>query len=213
MVAVCLLALMTQHKVSSGQFVWISTWPRRERSGRAAVDPYGVAAALQRRRHGHRRHRPQDRRGARLGPRPGQPRPLDVKDLYAWQANHSADRLTYPWSAAMVSCNGQLQPADWDTAMAHIVEHSRICLPRTGRVDGLLHNRSAVLREVTPWRQSPGRHWHQPLRRTRCRPSLRATARAGKPSARFNRRISAHLRGKYTPHWSGVPSFHPATSA
>jgi anaerobic selenocysteine-containing dehydrogenase len=53
---------------------------------------------------------------------------LDVKDLYAWQANHSADRLTTP----LIRSDGQLQPADWDTAMAQIVEHSKKLLVDEG---------------------------------------------------------------------------------
>jgi anaerobic selenocysteine-containing dehydrogenase len=53
---------------------------------------------------------------------------LDVKDLYAWQANHSADRLTTP----LIRRDGQLQPADWDTAMAHIVDHSMKLLAEDG---------------------------------------------------------------------------------
>src|SRR3954451_18699902 len=38
---------------------------------------------------------------------------LDPKDLFGWQANASADRLTTP----LVRENGQLVEADWDTAM------------------------------------------------------------------------------------------------
>ncbi len=53
---------------------------------------------------------------------------LDVKDLYAWQANHSADRLTTP----LIRRDGKLQPADWDTAMAHIVAHSKQLLSENG---------------------------------------------------------------------------------
>src|ERR1700709_1541961 len=53
---------------------------------------------------------------------------LDVKDLYAWQANHSADRLTTP----LIRRDGQLQPGDWDTPMAHNVAHSKKLLAEDG---------------------------------------------------------------------------------
>lgn len=53
---------------------------------------------------------------------------LDVKDLYGWQANHSADRLTCP----LVREGGRLVESDWDTAMGRIVERSRELLRKPG---------------------------------------------------------------------------------
>src|SRR3954451_16860563 len=46
---------------------------------------------------------------------------LDPKDLYGWQANNSADRLTRP----LVRRGGELVEADWDTAMNALVERSK----------------------------------------------------------------------------------------
>jgi ferredoxin-nitrate reductase len=53
---------------------------------------------------------------------------LDPKDLYGWQANGSADRLTHP----LVRENGRLVEADWDTAMGRIVERSAKLLASPG---------------------------------------------------------------------------------
>ncbi|POX51349.1 nitrate reductase [Streptomyces sp. Ru71] len=65
------------------------------------------------------RGRPGDRvnRG-RLGP----------KDLYGWQANHSADRLTRP----LVRRDGRLVECDWDTAMDRLATRSRELLDTKG---------------------------------------------------------------------------------
>ncbi|MFF9214063.1 MULTISPECIES: molybdopterin oxidoreductase family protein [unclassified Streptomyces] len=65
------------------------------------------------------RGRPGDRvnRG-RLGP----------KDLYGWQANHSADRLTRP----LVREGGRLVECDWDTAMERAVARSKELLDDKG---------------------------------------------------------------------------------
>ncbi|MGJ5893891.1 nitrate reductase [Streptomyces sp. V2] len=46
---------------------------------------------------------------------------LEPKDLYTWQANASADRLTRP----LVREDGRLVEADWPTAMNRIVSRSR----------------------------------------------------------------------------------------
>jgi len=46
---------------------------------------------------------------------------LDVKDLHAWSANGSTDRLTAP----QVRRNGELVETDWDTAMDTIVDRCR----------------------------------------------------------------------------------------
>lgn len=51
---------------------------------------------------------------------------LDPKDLFGWQANASADRLTTP----LIRKNGELVPTDWDTAMDRTVEHTRQLLER-----------------------------------------------------------------------------------
>ena len=53
---------------------------------------------------------------------------LDVKDLFGWQANASAERLTTP----LIRSDGQLVTADWDTAMDAIVRRSRQLLADDG---------------------------------------------------------------------------------
>lgn len=46
---------------------------------------------------------------------------VDPKDLFGWQANHAADRLTRP----LVRDGDQLVETDWDTAMGRIVARSK----------------------------------------------------------------------------------------
>ncbi|GAA1489447.1 molybdopterin oxidoreductase family protein [Brachybacterium sacelli] len=46
---------------------------------------------------------------------------LDIKDLHAWTANSSADRLTVP----LVRRDGELVETDWDTAMDTVVARCR----------------------------------------------------------------------------------------
>lgn len=53
---------------------------------------------------------------------------LDVKDLYAWQANHSPDRLTRP----LIRRDGRLVETDWHTAMAEVVARSKRLLTDHG---------------------------------------------------------------------------------
>lgn len=53
---------------------------------------------------------------------------LDAKDLFGWQANHAADRLTTP----LIRRNGRLVETDWDTAMNAVVAHSRALLAEQG---------------------------------------------------------------------------------
>jgi anaerobic selenocysteine-containing dehydrogenase len=53
---------------------------------------------------------------------------LDVKDLFAWQANNSPDRLTTP----LVRRKGRLEPASWDAAMGELVTTSRKILDEHG---------------------------------------------------------------------------------
>ncbi|MEU8180703.1 molybdopterin-dependent oxidoreductase [Micromonospora sp. NPDC049044] len=53
---------------------------------------------------------------------------LDPKDLYGWQANHSADRLTRP----LVRDGDRLVETDWDTAMGRIVTRSEELLAKPG---------------------------------------------------------------------------------
>jgi anaerobic selenocysteine-containing dehydrogenase len=53
---------------------------------------------------------------------------LDPKDLYGWQANNAPDRLTTP----LVRVDGDLVPADWDTAMSQVVDRSRQLLDGEG---------------------------------------------------------------------------------
>ena len=53
---------------------------------------------------------------------------LDPKDLFGWQANNSADRLTAP----LVRDGDRLVEADWDTAMNRIVQRSRELLEQPG---------------------------------------------------------------------------------
>jgi anaerobic selenocysteine-containing dehydrogenase len=53
---------------------------------------------------------------------------LGPKDLFGWQANNSADRLTTP----LVRRDSRLVESDWDTAMGLIVERSRELLDEQG---------------------------------------------------------------------------------
>jgi ferredoxin-nitrate reductase len=53
---------------------------------------------------------------------------LGPKDLYGWQANGAADRLTRP----LLRENGELAETDWDTAMEVLVTRSRELLARPG---------------------------------------------------------------------------------
>lgn len=53
---------------------------------------------------------------------------LDPKDMYGWQANGSADRLTTP----LVRRNGTLSEATWDEAMDLVVQRSRALLDEQG---------------------------------------------------------------------------------
>lgn len=53
---------------------------------------------------------------------------LGPKDLYGWQANNSADRLTRP----LVREGGELIESDWETAMGRIVDRSKQLLETTG---------------------------------------------------------------------------------
>src|SRR3954471_14649808 len=53
---------------------------------------------------------------------------LDVKDLYGWQAVNSRERLTQP----LVRRDGELLPADWDTAMGAVVERCGALLESHG---------------------------------------------------------------------------------
>src|SRR5215213_5556865 len=53
---------------------------------------------------------------------------VDPKDLFGWQANGSADRLTIP----LVREHGELVPADWDTAMDRIARRSKALLAERG---------------------------------------------------------------------------------
>jgi anaerobic selenocysteine-containing dehydrogenase len=53
---------------------------------------------------------------------------LDPKDLYAWQANNSTDRLTRP----LIRVDGELVATDWDTAMNRVVDRSRDLLASDG---------------------------------------------------------------------------------
>jgi anaerobic selenocysteine-containing dehydrogenase len=53
---------------------------------------------------------------------------LDPKDLFGWQANNSADRLTRP----LVRDGGRLVDASWDEAMGRIVERSKALLAGPG---------------------------------------------------------------------------------
>ncbi|MFG3227192.1 molybdopterin oxidoreductase family protein [Kitasatospora sp. NPDC048194] len=53
---------------------------------------------------------------------------LGPKDLFGWQANHAADRLTRP----LVREHGRLVETDWDTAMNAVVTRSRQLLRDRG---------------------------------------------------------------------------------
>src|SRR3954471_17524674 len=53
---------------------------------------------------------------------------LDPKDLFGWQANNSADRLTTP----LVRRGGELVETDWDTAMDAVAGRTRQLLEERG---------------------------------------------------------------------------------
>jgi anaerobic selenocysteine-containing dehydrogenase len=53
---------------------------------------------------------------------------VDPKDLFAWQANGSADRLSTP----LIRERGALVPTDWDTAMDRIVLRTKTLLDEHG---------------------------------------------------------------------------------
>jgi anaerobic selenocysteine-containing dehydrogenase len=53
---------------------------------------------------------------------------LGPKDLFGWQANNSADRLTQP----LMRVNGRLVRSDWDTAMDRVAGRSRELLTEQG---------------------------------------------------------------------------------
>jgi anaerobic selenocysteine-containing dehydrogenase len=53
---------------------------------------------------------------------------LGPKDLFAWQASHSGDRLTRP----LIRRDGRLQEGSWDEAMGLIVERSQALLREKG---------------------------------------------------------------------------------
>ncbi|GAA3184540.1 molybdopterin oxidoreductase family protein [Nonomuraea roseoviolacea] len=53
---------------------------------------------------------------------------LGPKDLYGWQANHSADRLTRP----LVREGGRLVECDWDTAMDRVAGRAKELLAEQG---------------------------------------------------------------------------------
>ena len=53
---------------------------------------------------------------------------VDPKDLYGWQANNSADRLTRP----LIRRGGSLVETDWEEAMDALVSHSRELLDGPG---------------------------------------------------------------------------------
>ncbi|MEV7181720.1 nitrate reductase [Kitasatospora sp. NPDC093679] len=53
---------------------------------------------------------------------------LGPKDLFGWQANHAADRLTTP----LVRRDGRLEACDWDTAMSRVVTEAKGLLRERG---------------------------------------------------------------------------------
>jgi anaerobic selenocysteine-containing dehydrogenase len=53
---------------------------------------------------------------------------LEPKDLFGWQANNSADRLTTP----LLRQDGSLVETDWDTAMNRVVERAQSLLDDRG---------------------------------------------------------------------------------
>jgi len=74
---------------------------------------------------------------------------LDVKDRFAWSANHSRDRLTVP----LVREGDELIEADWDTAMDRIVARSRMLLdlPPGRAGSASTPPASCSSRSTTPW--------------------------------------------------------------
>jgi anaerobic selenocysteine-containing dehydrogenase len=53
---------------------------------------------------------------------------LGPKDLFGWQANAAADRLTTP----LIREHGRLVATDWDTAMGRVVQRSKELLASRG---------------------------------------------------------------------------------
>ncbi|MFE1316315.1 molybdopterin oxidoreductase family protein [Kitasatospora phosalacinea] len=53
---------------------------------------------------------------------------LGPKDLFGWQANHAADRLTTP----LVRRGGELEESDWDTAMGLVADRTKQLLDAHG---------------------------------------------------------------------------------
>ena len=84
---------------------------------------------------------------------------LGPKGLFGWQANLSPDRLTRP----LVRRDGELVPADWDTAMGLLVERSTELLASDGGgAIGVYTAASYSSRSTTPSASWPRPAWAPP---------------------------------------------------
>ena len=73
---------------------------------------------------------------------------LGPKGLFGWQANHSRDRLTQP----LVRRDGELRPADWDSALDLVVARTNQVLAESGPLAMGFYNTSSSSRPTTRWR-------------------------------------------------------------
>ncbi len=73
---------------------------------------------------------------------------LGPKDLFGWQANGSADRLTQP----LVRRSGRLVETDWDTSMDAVAGRTKALLEERGPSSiGSTPPDSCSWRSTTPW--------------------------------------------------------------
>jgi ferredoxin-nitrate reductase len=68
---------------------------------------------------------------------------LGPKGLYGWQANNSPDRLTQP----LVRRDGELCPADWETAMTAVADRSKQVLADSGPLAMAFYNSGQLFLE------------------------------------------------------------------
>jgi anaerobic selenocysteine-containing dehydrogenase len=114
---------------------------------------------------------------------------LDIKDLFGWQANASADRLTNPF----IRAGGRLVATDWDTAMDAVVQHSRRLLTEHGPGSiGFYTSGQTVLGGVLhAGSHRPRRHRHQS--RGRQHPAVHRDRRRGAQGIVWVRRPTRFL--------------------
>jgi ferredoxin-nitrate reductase len=68
---------------------------------------------------------------------------LGPKGLYGWQANNSPERLTQP----LVRHDGELRPADWETAMTAVADRSKQVLGDSGPLAMAFYNSGQLFLE------------------------------------------------------------------